>query len=139
MANRHTLATESAKTREYEAKDMPLKNGGICLATLRADGFASLDAGYDGGQVMTKQFVFTGATLKVNAKANFGQVVVEVLDEKGKPAPGFKREMCEPMQTDSVDHSIRWKDSSLADLRGKPVRLRFYLTNARLYSYRITA
>jgi hypothetical protein len=64
---------------------------------------------------------------------------VEVLDEKGKPAPGFKREMCEPMQADSVDNPIRWKGTSLADLRGKPVRLRFYLTNARLYSYRITA
>ena len=139
MANRHTLATESAKTREYEAKDIPLKNGGLCLATLRVDGFASLDGGYDGGLVTTKQFVFTGSTLKVNAKANFGQVVVEVLDEKGKLAPGFKREMCEPMQADSVDNPIRWKGTSLADLRGKPVRLRFYLTNARLYSYRITA
>ncbi len=116
-----------------------MKNGGLCLATLRVDGFASLDGGYDGGLVTTKQFVFTGSTLKVNAKANFGQVVVEVLDEKGKPAPGFKREMCEPMQADSVDNPIRWKGTSLADLRGKPVRLRFYLTNARLYSYRITA
>jgi hypothetical protein len=47
--------------------------------------------------------------------------------------------LCGPMQADSVDNPIRWKGASLADLRGKPVRLRFYLTNARLYSYRITA
>jgi len=139
MANRHTLATEAAKTREYEAKDMPLKGGGICLATLRLDGFASLDAGYDSGLVMTKPFVFTGSILRVNAKANFGQIVVEALDEEGKVAPGFGREMCQPMQADSVDHPIRWKNAGLADLRGKPARLRFHLTNSRLYSYRITA
>jgi hypothetical protein len=139
MANRHTLASEPAKTREYEAKDMPLTGGGICLATLRADGFASLDAGYDGGLVMTKPFRFTGSTLSVNAKANFGRVVVEVLDEQAKPVPGFQKEMCEPMQADSVEHPIRWKDASLAQLQGKPVRLRFYLANARLYSYRFTA
>ena len=139
MANRHTLATESAKTREYEGKDVPLTGGGICLATLRADGFASLDAGYDGGLVTTKPFLFTGATLKVNAKADFGQVVVEVLDENAKPMSGFQKEMCKPMQTDNVEEAIRWKDASLADLQGKPVRLRFYLTNARLYAYRFTA
>jgi hypothetical protein len=139
MANRHTLATESVKIREYEGKDLKLIGGGLCLATLRLDGFASLDAGYDGGLVMTKQFLFTGSTLKVNAKANFGQVVVEVLDEKGKVATGFSKENCEPMHADSVEHSIHWKGASFADLRGKPVRLRFYLTNARLYSYRVTA
>jgi hypothetical protein len=90
-------------------------------------------------QAMTKLFLFTGSTLKLNAKANFGQVVVEALDEKGTLAPGLTRERCEPMQADSVEHPIRWKDASLADLRGKPIRLRFYLTNARLYSYRVTA
>ena len=139
MANRHTLASESAKTRDYEGKDIPLTGGGICLATLRADGFASLDAGFDGGIVMTKPFLFTGSTLRVNAKADFGRVVVEVLDESAKPMSGFQKEMCKPMQTDNVEDAIRWKDASLGDLQGKPVRLRFYLTNARLYAYRFTA
>jgi hypothetical protein len=139
MSRRHTLSTESSKTREYEAKDMNPKGGGICLATLRVDGFASLDAGYYGGEVTTKQFVFTGSTLKVNAKANFGQVLVEVLDEKGKIAARFSKGACQPMQADSIEHTIRWKDASLGDLRGKPVKLRFSLANARFYSYRITA
>jgi hypothetical protein len=139
MSRRHTLATESGKTREYEAKDLNLTGGGICLATLRVDGFASLDGGYDAGQVITKPFLFAGGALKLNSKANFGQVTVEVLDEKGKAAPGFTKENCKPMEVDSVDHAIHWKDVSLGNLRGKPVRLRFYLINARLYSYRITA
>ena len=139
MARRHTLATESAKAREYEGKDIDGKGGGISLATLRVDGFASLDGGYDGGQVTTKPFVFTGTTLKVNARSNFGQLLVEVLDEKGKVAPRLSKDDCQPMRADSIEHPIHWKDGSLGDLRGKPVKLRFYLSNARLYSYRITA
>ncbi len=104
LAIRHTLATESSKTREYEGKDLQLKGGGICLATLRVDGFASLDGGYDGGQVMTKPFLFTGSTLRLNAKANFGQVVVEALDEKGDSgAQGSQEKKCEPMRADSVE------------------------------------
>ena len=88
---------------------------------------------------MTKSFRFTGSTLKLNAKADFGEVAVEVLDEKGTVVPGFKREKCEPMHADNLEHAIRWKGASLGDLQGKPVRLRFYLVNARLFSYRITA
>jgi hypothetical protein len=137
MSHRHTLATESAKVREYEGKDMSLTGGGICLATLRVDGFVSLDGGYDGGQVITKSFVFTGSRLKLNAKANFGQVLVEVLDEKGKVAPKLSKDDCQPMRADSIEHEVRWKDASIGDLRGKPVKLRFYLSNARLYAYRI--
>jgi hypothetical protein len=137
MSRRHGLATESDKTREYEGKDMNPTGGGICLATLRVDGFASLDGGYDGGQVTTKPFIFTGSRLKLNAKANFGKVLVEVLDEKGKVAPRLSKDDCQPMHADSIEHEIGWKDGSLGDLHGKPVKLRFYLTNARLYAYRI--
>ena len=43
------------------------------------------------------------------------------------------------MHADNLEHAIRWKGASLGDLQGKPVRLRFYLVNARLFSYRITA
>ena len=64
---------------------------------------------------------------------------LEVLDEKRTLVPGFTREQCEPMHADSLEHLIRWKDASLAGLQGKPVRLRFHLANAQLYSYRITA
>ena len=128
LANRHS---------PYSGKDTSLKGGGICLASLRVDGFASLDSGYDGGQVTTKPFLFTGSALKLNAKANYGQVAVEVLDEKRAPVPGYTRDLCEPMHADSLEHPIRWKDAALSSLQGKPVRLRFHLNNARLYSYRI--
>jgi hypothetical protein len=128
MANRHT---------PYEGKDSSQQGGGICLATLRVDGFASLDAGYEGGQVTTRPFPCKGATLRINAKADFGEIAVEALDENRKPLAGFTREQCEPMRADRPDHAMRWRDGALATLEGRPVRLRFYLRNAQLYSWRI--
>ena len=76
----------------------------------------------------------------MNAKADFGELLVEVLDERLTLLPGFTREECLPMRADSLEHTIRWKDNaSLASLRGRPVCLRFHLQNTRLYSYRIVA
>ena len=131
MANRHS---------PYSGKDTTLRGGGICLATLRPDGFASLNATYEEGRVTTRPLLFRGAQLHVNAKADFGELLVEVLDERLTPLPGFTREECLPMRADSLEHTIRWKDNALlSSLRGRPVCLRFHLQNTRLYSYRITA
>lgn len=128
LANRHS---------PYEGSDTSLAGGGLCLATLRVDGFASVTSGYDGGRLTTTPFRFTGSTLRLNARANFGELAVEALDESRAPIPGFALADCEPMRTDAVDHAVRWKSATLASLRGRPVRLRFHVRNARLYSYRV--
>jgi hypothetical protein len=131
LANRH---------KPYEGKDTGLTGGGIGLATLRADGFASLNANYEGGKVTTALFITQGKELHVNAKADVGQLRVEVLDEQSFPLPGFTRDDCEPMHADSCDFVVRWKENvSLGKLRGRPICLRFCLENTRLYSYRFAA
>jgi hypothetical protein len=113
--------------------------GGVGLATIRLDGFASLAAGFDGGQVTTKPVIFEGSTLSINAKADaHARVVVEVLAETGQVIPGYSAEDCTAMTSDRVDHAVSWKaNNDVGPLAGRPVRLRFHLTNARLYSYRI--
>jgi hypothetical protein len=130
LANRH---------KPYEGKDEPFRQGGgLGLATLRADGFASLNASYDGGRVTTKPFRTHGRQLRVNAKADCGRLRVEVLDGGGQPILGFRKETCQVMQADSVDAPILWRvPTSLADLKDRPLRLRFWLENVRLYAYRI--
>jgi len=132
LANRH---------KPYEGKDEGnRRGGGIGLATLRLDGFASLQASYNGGRMTTKPFRFLGSELRVNAKADSGQLFAAVLDADGQPIPGFTRAECEPMRADSVDHRITWKEnSSLESLRARPIRLQCHLENVRLYSFRITA
>src|SRR5579885_474880 len=128
LANRHN---------PYQGKDSGMVGGGLCLATLRVDGFASVEAGYDGGQVTTRPFLWEGGTLRLNAKSDFGRIAVEVLDEARRPVAGFAREQCIPLHGDSLEHAVRWKEATFGSLRGRPVRLRFWIENARLYSYRV--
>lgn len=109
----------------------------IGLATIRLDGFASIDASYDGGWIQTRPLALGGEHLSVNVVSDWGDARVELLDERDKPIPGYTRDECIPMSRDSVDARVRWKErESVAELAGRPVKLKFYLRNARLYSYR---
>ena len=102
---------------------------GIGVASMRLDGFASLDAGPRGGTVITKPFTFEGSNLKINARA-LGQVTVDILDANGEPIKGFG-----PVSVagDSVRHSASW--DNLDELAERPVRLRFRMWNAQLYAF----
>jgi hypothetical protein len=124
----------------YEGKGFATAGGGIGLAVMRVDGFASLNANYEGGKVTTSLFITRGKELHVNAKADVGQLQAEVLNEQNFPIPGFTRDDCDPVHVDSCDCAVRWKENaSLEKLQGQPIRMRFYLQNARFYSYRIVA
>jgi hypothetical protein len=131
LANRHTI------DGVYDGKDdADRAGGGIGLATLRVDGFASLAASYSGGRVTTKLFRFVGEKLRVNAKSDSGRILVEVLDEAGAPIDGFKTDDCRPFSADTIAGQVEWENQpTLAPLKGRPVRLRFHLHNARLFSY----
>ena len=52
----------------------------MCLATLRKDGFVSLRAGNDEGELITRPLLVTGRELRVNVK---GPLKVEVQDRDG--------------------------------------------------------
>ena len=108
----------------------------IGLATLRVDGFASLEDHWRGGWVMTKPFVCDGETLHVNVDSEYGELRVELVDHGGDPIPGFTAEDCLPISADSVDATVRWQNGvSLSGLTGQPIRLKFFLDKTRLYSF----
>ncbi|MBR4170175.1 MAG: hypothetical protein IKR48_00830, partial [Kiritimatiellae bacterium] len=68
-------------------------NFSVGVATLRRDGFAAMVA--DGqGTLVTRPVRFTGAHFFVNADARFGNLAVEVLDERGEPYPGYSANDC---------------------------------------------
>ena len=109
----------------------------IGLATLRLDGFASLDASFDGGTVVTTPTLLEGETLALNVKADYGEVRVELLDADGAPLPEYSAEDCLPIHEDGVAVPVRWRNRiSLTPLVDQPCALRLTLKNARLYSYR---
>ena len=83
-----------------------------------------------------KPFVFIGETLEVNANAAGGVIHVEALDEKGKIIEGFSKTDCQPITSDSVRHVLKWNGSEDCHLiQARPIKLRFYLTKAELYSF----
>jgi len=109
---------------------------GIGLATMRLDGFVSLDAGPSGGRLLTRPLMFTGEQLEINANVR-GQVTVSVMDEDCQPIPGFDHKDCRPILGDSVRHSVSWKaGSDVSSLQSRTVRLEFILTRAELYAFR---
>ena len=124
-----------------KVRDKPRKRGiyvqaSTGLAFLRRDGFASLDAGAQGGALLTRPVTFSGRHLFVNVAAPTGSLRVEVLDEAAKPIAPFTLENCKPVSTDSTLQRIEWQGAEdLAALAGKPVRFRFQLTDGALYAF----
>lgn len=111
---------------------------GIGLATLRLDGFVSVQAGKPGGSLTTRSFTFTGDELAVNADAGNGRLLVEVLDPGENPVHGFTREDCDPLRQDALRQRVSWNGrSAVSSLAGKPIRLRFHLEEASLYSFEL--
>jgi len=113
----------------------------ICLAKLRLDGFISMDAGDKEGTLVTKPFYCEGRDLIINADARGGQIAVAVLDEAGNQTgnlDGFKKIDCALFDGDAVRHKVTWRDNiSLEALRGQPIRLKFYMQQAKLYSFAV--
>lgn len=126
--------------------DMP----GTCstgLATLRRDGFASMDFdsrdgrphrvidGVAGGMLLTRPVTFAGSHLFVNADLGDGELRVEVLDATGRAITGLTSEQCVPVRGNATTHAINWNGQTLQAVAGTPVRLRFSMTRGRLYSF----
>ena len=136
---RGTARRHAKQQREFDpriAADQDIGTMGIGLATLRLDGFASVNGSFDGGQVTTKPFLLDGEELWVNVKADYGKFAVELLDEENKIIPGYAAEDCIAVAEDAVAVPIRWRDGrGVGVLRERPVRIRFILNNARLYAY----
>ena len=104
--------------------------------TIRTDGFASVHAGYGGGEFTTRPIVFGGTKLIINyASSAFGGLQVEIQNDGGKAVEGFRLDQCPVIYGDEIEHTVTWDGGSdVARLSGNPVRLRFVMRDADLYS-----
>jgi hypothetical protein len=107
----------------------------IGLAKWKRDRFVSADGFTAGAQLTTVPVVFSGDTLKLNARVRKGGALrVEILDAAGRAIAGWTPSA--PVRGDSLSHTVRWAASaSPGALAGKPVSLRFYLKGAELFSF----
>jgi hypothetical protein len=117
----------------YEGPDSRLRR-----FTYRVDGFVSVRAESEGGELLTKPLRFQGEQLVLNfATKNGGSVKVELQDETGNAISGFELANCQPLTGDSIEQTVSWKTSdSVAKLSGKTIRVRFVIQNADIYSIR---
>ena len=106
--------------------------------TYRIDGFVSVQAPFAGGEMLTKPLTFEGKELVINfATSAVGSIRVEIQDAQGEPIPGFALADSAEIFGDELERVVTWKGGSdLSHLAGKPVRLRFVLKDADLYSIR---
>ena len=103
------------------------------LATWPLDRFASLDASFDGGSLITKPLLLPEAKLWVNVKSDYGALTVEVMDEGGRAIRGLASE---EIQTDGLRVPVKWKaNAPIERLTTEPIRLKFSLMNTRLFSF----
>ncbi len=77
--------------------------------------------------------------LRINADATHGKITVELCDFNGGAIEGFAKEDCEAVETDGLDHVVRWNGKGLSDARNgdpfrKALRIRFYIHHASLYA-----
>ena len=107
----------------------------IGLATLRKDGFASLDAGSEMGTVTTRPLIGSDGELRLNTAVNGGWVKVEVLDRQGNVIDGYSRDDCDPISADTVNQKVTWGSRSELPETNDSLRFRFLLVNAALYSF----
>ena len=118
---------------------------------LRTDGFASINASYSGGEFVTKPLIFQGESLVLNFSTSAaGSIQLEIQDVHGKPLPGFALEDSPLIWGDKIKHTVCWdRQCALFTTRPRktpkpmlrriskmPIRLRFVMKDADLYSLR---
>lgn len=123
----------------YNSKPTHASNFATGLATLRRDGFVSLDAPGKEGYVCTPSITIgDGTHLFVNVDLHQrGMLCAEIIDVQGNAITGFTRKDCIPLRKlNSTKAMLQWKgNGSLASLKGQTVRICLYMKQGSLYSH----
>jgi hypothetical protein len=149
--NGSDLTHNGRSPRPYEkAYARPVRRG-IGLATLRPDGYVSIEAdSYASGCLTTHRFRQEfGGRFSVNVDASAGELGYEVLEDTGKPIPGFTVSDCDPIRCDTLGGILSWngvtgwpevsqeRQARYPELTRSEfyIKLRFYLApGTKLYS-----
>ena len=104
---------------------------------LRVDGFVSVHAPYDGGELLTKPFRFSGEQLVLNFESSAaGEIRIELRDAAGEPIEGFTVADCALIFGNEIDGEVNWTGGrDLSELAGQEVQMRIEMKDADLYSF----
>ena len=135
---RGLIETSPTEISIYGMENNRLESVNIRRYSLRTDGFVSVNAGYSGGEFTTHPMVFDGNTLELNYSTSaVGSIQLEIQDADGNSISGRTLDDCPEKFGDEIEGIMGWNDgTNVGSLAGKPVRLRFRLTDADLYAFR---
>ena len=122
----------------YVQRDYAQDTARLERMVLRTDGFTSIHAPYEGGEMITRGLRFTGKELLINYSTSAaGSLQVEIQNSGGSPIPGFTAAECTEIIGDEIERVVAWSEGAdLTRIAGKPVRVRFIMKDADLYSLR---
>jgi len=131
------LQTAPDEMSVYFSQHYGFPTNHIRRGVLRLDGIASAHAGYAGGELLTKPLRFSGKKLILNyATSASGSIRIEIQNIEGNPIGGFSIAEAREPYGDEIAEAYSWESGAdVSSLAGKPVRLRFVLKDADLYSY----
>jgi hypothetical protein len=88
--------------------------------------------------MVTRLFTFSGRELVLNYSTSAaGSIRVEIQGPSGKLIPGYGLEDSTEIIGDEIERVVAWKKGAdVSSLAGQPVRLRFAMKDADLYSLR---
>jgi len=125
-----------SRKRGVRAKDY------IGLATLRRDGFVSLNAGDKPGIIETRPLTFAGKGLYVNADVQPGGYIKAELrlrragNKPGRPIKPYTLANCKPVTGDVMAGRITWSGkAAIKRPNDQSWQLLLELRNAKLYSF----
>lgn len=99
---------------------------------IRMDGFFSWAADFDGGEVLTVPFTFSGNNMSVNFETSaLGYLKIDFCDENGNELEGYSSGRLFGNTTDRPCDFER----PLSELAGKTVRMRISMKDCEFYSF----
>ena len=102
----------------------------IGVATIRRDGFVSLDAGGEEGLLVTHVFPWpSDGRLHINADLSEGEMVIEAVDKAGQICA-----RSDVMRGDHYESEVRF-DRGLSDAQRDALQLRFRMRNGKFYAF----
>lgn len=111
----------------YEGEDSGPLTGAIGFGTIKRDRFVALEADYAGGTLLTKPLRLASTDLRLNARADWGEITVDVLDRDGNVVAKSA-----PVSEDGLDLPVSWETTPPEE--AGPVQLRITVKNSQLYA-----
>ena len=136
----NVVQTGPAEMSVYLNQDYAQPTAHLRRYSMRLDGFASAQADYNGGELVTKPLSFSGQQLKLNfATSAAGGIRVEIQDTSGKPIPGFTISEAREQIGNEIERVVSWEaGTDISRLAGQDVRLRFAMHGADLYAFQFS-